>query len=455
MKSTSLLGHTFELFDTVERDRLPADQVVDRFFRARRYLGSTDRRFIAEAVYGMLRHRLLIHTLFQSGLQELNGHSTSANLRSSLGLYFAYLLAVEKKEVGVVTETLGSYWKVHFPSVPMERLAESLLRHYDLDLVSGSASDRLSLMYSFPKWMVEEWLARLGESETTALCTALNTPAPTTIRVNTLKTSVEECQKRLLQEGVTTERTKLSPFGLSLAKRVNVPSLQSFKDGWFEVQDEASQIVTLLLDPQPGGIVIDACAGGGGKTIELAALMKNDGKILAFDVEARRLRNLEKRAERAGVQGLKVQLVGKGFAEEEDDGLPTGQAGATKADAILIDAPCSGLGTLRRNPGNKWRVLPAFVEHISQQQGKLLDQWSPLLRPGGRLVYSTCTLLRKENEEVVESFLARHAEFKLGSSSRILSRWRLEHLSKNGYLYLYPHQHGTDGFFAAVLRRDS
>jgi len=401
----------------------------------------------------MLRHKLLIHTLFQSGSREVNGHTTSMNLRCPLGLYLAYLLAVEKKDVSVVAETLGSYWKIHFPSVPLDRLAEAVLRHHDLDLASGSVADRLSVMYSFPKWIVEEWLARLGELETEALCAALNTPAPTTVRVNTLKTSAEECQKRLLREGVAAERTRLSPFGLSLAKRVNVPSLQSFKDGWFEIQDEASQIVPLLLDPQPGEIVIDACAGGGGKTLELAALMNNDGRILAFDVEARRLRNLEKRAERAGVQGLKVQLVGKGFAGEEDDGLPTGQAGATKADAILIDAPCSGLGTLRRNPGNKWRVSPAFVEHISQQQGKLLEQWSPLLKPGGRLVYATCTLLRKENEEVAERFLARHAEFKLDSSSQILLKWGLAHLSPNGYLHLYPHQHGTDGFFAAILQR--
>jgi 16S rRNA (cytosine967-C5)-methyltransferase len=447
VKSTSLLGHTFELFETVERDRLPADQVVDRFFRARRYLGSTDRRFIAEAVYGMLRHKLLIHTLLESGAHELNCHSTSVNLRSPLGLYLAYLLAVDKKDVGVVAEILGSYWKIHFPSVPLDRFAEAVLRHHDLDLASGSVADRLSLMYSFPKWMVEEWLARLGESEAKALCAALNTPAPTTVRVNTLKTSAEECQKRLLREGVAAERTRLSPFGLSLAKRVNVPSLGSFKDGWFEVQDEASQIVPLLLDPQAGGIVIDACAGGGGKTLELAAMMKDGGKIIAFDVEARRLRNLEKRAERAGAQNIEVRLVEKGLAGQGGDRVK-------KADAILIDAPCSGLGTIRRNPGNKWRVSPEFVEHISNQQGKLLEQWSPLLKAGGRLVYATCTLLRKENEEVVESFLARHAEFKLDSSAQILSKWRLAHLSQNGYLCLYPHQHGTDGFFAAVMKRE-
>jgi 16S rRNA (cytosine967-C5)-methyltransferase len=444
VKSASLLGHTFELFDTVERDRLPADQVVDRFFRARRYLGSADRRFIAEAVYGMLRHKLLIHTLFQSGFRELNGHVSSANLRSPLGLYLTYLLAVEKKDMDVVVETLGSYWRVHFPSVSLEGLADAVLRQYYLGLATGSVADRLSLMYSFPKWMVEEWLARFGEPETKAFCAALNTPALTTVRVNTLRASVEECQKRLLQEGVRTERTKLSPFGLSLAKRVNLPSLQSFRDGWFEIQDEASQIVPLLIDLQPAGIVIDACAGGGGKTLELAALMKNRGKIIAFDVEARRLKNLEKRAERAGVRGIQVQLAEEGFA---------GQAGVKKADAILIDAPCSGLGTIRRNPGNKWRVSPGFVEHISRQQGKLLEQWSPHLKPGGRLVYATCTLLRQENEEVVENFLSGHAEFKLVSPSCLLSQWKLEGLSQDKYLYLYPHQHGTDGFFAAVMTR--
>jgi len=444
MKSTSLLGHAFELFDTVEHDRLPADQVVDRFFRARRYLGSTDRRFIAEAVYGMLRHRLLIHTLFQSGLQELNGHDTSADVGSPLGLYFAYLIAVEKKDVGFVAETLGSYWKARFPSVSLERLAEAVVRRRDLQFESGSVPDRLSLMYSFPKWMVEGWLAHLGESETQALCAALNTPAPTTIRVNTLKTSVEECQKRLSEEGVVTERTRFSPFGLSLAKRVNVHSLQSFKDGWFEIQDEASQVLPLLLDPHPGELIIDACAGGGGKTLELAALMKNDGRIIAVDVEARRLRNLEKRAERAGARGLEIQLLEKS---------PARQKGLTKADAILIDAPCSGLGTLRRNPGNKWRVSPGFVEHISKQQEKLLEQWSPCLKPGGRLVYATCTLLRQENEDVVENFLTRHREFKLVLPSSVLSQWKLEGLSQDKYLYLYPHRHRTDGFFAALMVR--
>jgi len=274
----------------------------------------------------------------------------------------------------------------------------------------------------------------------------LNTSAPTTLRVNSLKTSVEECQQRLTREGIGTERTRFSPVGLVLTKRVNLPSLQSFKEGWFELQDEGSQIIPLLVDPQPGEIVVDACAGGGGKALELAALMVNGGKVIALDVDERRLKELQKRAERAGAQNIEIRLACK-------DGAGPGSDRVEKADAVLIDAPCSGLGTLRRNPGNKWRVSPEFVEHISRQQLKLLEQWSPLLKPGGRLVYATCTLLRQENEDVVEDFLARHAEFRLDSSAQILSRWGLARLSQNGYLYLYPHRHGTDGFFVAVMRK--
>jgi 16S rRNA (cytosine967-C5)-methyltransferase len=295
--------------------------------------------------------------------------------------------------------------------------------------------------------MVDEWLLRLGETEAEQLCAALNSPAPTTLLVNSLKTSVKECQQKLLGEGIETERTRLSPFGLILSKRANLPSLQSFREGWFEVQDEGSQIISLLVDPQPNELLIDACAGGGGKTLALAALMSNRGKIIALDVDEQRLKKLQRRAERAGAQNVEVHLLGKGSDE-------WGSHDPEKADVILIDAPCSGLGTLRRNPGNKWRVSPDFVEKVSLQQQRLLEQWSSLVKSGGRIVYATCTLTRKENEGVVESFLSRHEEFRLDSASTVLSKSGLEGLSQDGFLYLYPHRHGTDGFFAAVMRRE-
>lgn len=446
MKPTSLLGHTFELFNLVEHDRHPADQVVDKFFRARRYLGSKDRRFIAEAIYGMLRHKLLIEKLFESALRKVNTDQPSTNRQSTVGLYLTYLLTVERRDLHYVCEAVHSYWMIHYPRVPVTAIAEEVLRHRDLDFSEGKTASRLSFRYSFPIWMVEEWLGRLGEAETEALCVALNTPALLTIRVNTLKTSVEECQEGLQQEGIEATRTKLSPFGLVLGKRVNLPSLRSFKEGWFEAQDEASQLIPLLLNPQPGEFIIDACAGGGGKTLELAALMKNQGKIIALDVDEGRLRNLQRRAERAGVQNVDVRLTNKGSEV-------LGRLGLEEADAVLVDAPCSGLGTLRRNPGNKWRVSPAFVEQVAAQQRKLSQQWSSLVKSGGRLVYATCTLLQQENEDVVEDFLANHRDFKLVPPVNVLTKFGLAGLSQNGYLYLYPHRHGTDGFFAAVMVR--
>jgi 16S rRNA (cytosine967-C5)-methyltransferase len=447
MNSTSLLGHTFELFDRMVQENLPADQVVDRFFRTRHYLGSRDRRFIAEAVYGMIRHRLRIETVFRSALREFDGHPAHSDLHAPVGLYLTYLLLVEKGNVQDVSELLGSYWRIHFPSLQLDKFVDAVIRLDEPNRATSSIADRLSLAYSFPKWMVDEWLPRLGDTEVEQLCAALNSPAPTTLRVNSLKTSVKECRERLLKEGIETERTKFSPIGLILSKRVNLPSLQSFREGWFEVQDEGSQIISLLVDPQPGELLIDACAGGGGKTLALAALMSNRGRIIALDVDEQRLKKLQRRAERAGAQNVKVHLAGKGSSE-------WGTGHPEKADAILIDAPCSGLGTLRRNPGNKWRVSPDFVEQVSLQQQRLLEQWSSLAKSGGRIVYATCTLMRKENEGVVESFLSRHDDFQLDSPSTVLSRSKLEGLSQNGFLSLYPHRHGTDGFFAAVMKRE-
>jgi 16S rRNA (cytosine967-C5)-methyltransferase len=447
MNSTSLLGHTFELFDRMVQENLPADQVVDRFFRTRHYLGSRDRRFIAEAVYGMIRHKLRIETVFGSVLRKFDGRPAHASLHAPVGLYLTYLLLVERGDVNAVSQLLGSYWRIHFPSLQLDQIADAVIRIDEPSRATSSIADRLSLTYSFPKWMVDEWLLRLGDTEAEKLCAALNSPAPTTLRVNSLKTSVKECRERLLKEGIETERTKFSPIGLILSKRVNLPSLQSFREGWFEVQDEGSQIIPLLVDPQPGELLIDACAGGGGKTLALAALMSNRGRIIALDVDEQRLKKLQRRAERAGAQNVKVHLAGKGSSE-------WGTGHPEKADAILIDAPCSGLGTLRRNPGNKWRVSPDFVEQVSLQQQRLLEQWSSLAKSGGRIVYATCTLMRKENEGVVESFLSRHDDFQLDSPSTVLSRSKLEGLSQNGFLSLYPHRHGTDGFFAAVMKRE-
>jgi 16S rRNA (cytosine967-C5)-methyltransferase len=304
---------------------------------------------------------------------------------------------------------------------------------------------RLSLEFSFPEFIVDEWVRRFGEEETRALCTALNAQAPTVIRANTLKATRDRCAARLAEEGVKTQPTRYSPFGLVLHKRVSVTSLASFKEGWFEMQDEGSQLLSLLLEAEPGQIVVDACAGGGGKSLHLAMLMRNEGMIHAFDVDQARLDNMRPRLARSGVTIVHLHPA------ERDGDLVSVPAGT--ADAVLVDAPCSGVGTFRRNPGAKLRVSDAYVQQMHTTQRAVLDRFAGLVRRGGRLVYSTCTLLQKENEEIVEEFLSGHREFELLSAAEVLGRQGISLADADPFLLLLPHRTGTDGFFGAVMRR--
>jgi 16S rRNA (cytosine967-C5)-methyltransferase len=287
---------------------------------------------------------------------------------------------------------------------------------------------------------------QIGESETERLLEALNQPPPLTIRVNALKATRDDCLRELRQRGYDCTPTKLSPDGIHLAKRTNLFGLDLFRAGWFELQDEGSQIISLLLDPKPNWRVADVCAGGGGKTLHVAALMKKRGEIFAFDVVPRRLENLRKRARRCGIHNVRAQLL-------QPDEVPAKLLG--QMDAILIDAPCSGTGVLRRNPDAKWKITPEMVREMAAKQKQIINQYAQLLKPGGRLVYATCSLLAEENEEVVQAFLAQHPEFRPADAAAILQRYQLAQLANGSSIPLFPHQHGTDGFFAAVSERAS
>jgi 16S rRNA (cytosine967-C5)-methyltransferase len=284
----------------------------------------------------------------------------------------------------------------------------------------------------------------MGESEAEQLLEALNQPPPLTLRVNTLKAAREDCLRELRRRGYDCTPAQFSPDGIHLAKRTNLFGLDLFREGWFELQDEGSQLISLLLDPKPNWRVADVCAGGGGKTLHLAALMKNRGEIFAFDIVPQRLENLRKRARRCGIYNIRVQLL-------QPDAVPA--ALLEKMDAILIDAPCSGSGVLRRNPDAKWKITPEMVQEMAAKQKQILNHYSTLLKPGGRLVYATCSLLAEENEEVVESFLAQQPEFHRTDAVAILQRYQLAHLTGGSAIHLLPHRHGTDGFFAAVLEK--
>jgi 16S rRNA (cytosine967-C5)-methyltransferase len=244
---------------------------------------------------------------------------------------------------------------------------------------------------------------------------------------------------------VGCRRTGLSPFGLVLEKRVNAHTLAAFRNGYFELQDEGSQLLPLVLNPSPGDCVVDVCAGSGGKTLELAALMNDNGRILSIDVDEARLRAIRQRVQRAGISIVQGWIARRGTA-----GL---EAWCGKADAVLIDAPCSGVGVFRRNPWAKLRFTEDFVAQVSLTQRSLLDSYCQLVKPGGKLVYATCSLLREENEAGVEWFLRRHEEFSLRPASDVLCSRSIAINASSPYLTLLPHETSTDGFFAALMQR--
>jgi 16S rRNA (cytosine967-C5)-methyltransferase len=330
------------------------------------------------------------------------------------------------------------------------RLAEKMVNilyafSNPLMVLKAPAIMRIGVEYSFPDWMVQKFIEQYGENEAEKICESLNEQAPLTLRVNTLKTPVDQCQAELNKQGIKTTKTSWSPFGLNLAKRINVFSLPVFHDGWFEVQDEGSQLLPFLIDPKPNVKLLDVCAGAGGKTIEFAALMKNRGEIFATDINSYRLEELRRRTKRAGAQNvriLEIQTI-EDLVEQYSNFF----------DIVFVDAPCSGLGTIRRNPGMKWMVTEQTVNEVSDKQRSILHSSAQLVQPGGRLVYATCTLLRQENEGIVEEYLVRHPEFKLIDANELLEKWNPGLMTTGSFFKLLPHIHGTDGFFCAVLEK--
>jgi len=300
-----------------------------------------------------------------------------------------------------------------------------------------------AIVASFPDWMINRFEAQFGLEETRELCNSLNHPAPLTLRVNTLKISVEECQKKLEAEGIETTRTLRSPIGLVVPKRINIFSLQSFREGLFEVQDEGSQLLPFLLDPRPTWKILDACAGAGGKSLEFAALMKNRGEVFATDVHEFRLEELRKRGKRAGAFNIRVSA-----AEELFTRHPWTEA---YFDSVFVDAPCSGIGTIRRNPGLKWMVSESDVAELREKQLHILRSNAPYVKAGGSLVYATCSLLKEENEDVVGEFLSAHQDFSLEDMGAHAGKAGMEDVAEGSFIRLQPHRHGTDGFFCAML----
>ncbi|WP_130472157.1 RsmB/NOP family class I SAM-dependent RNA methyltransferase [Candidatus Magnetaquicoccus inordinatus] len=400
--------------------RLPAaDQIVEQHFR-QQHSGSLARTTIANLVYQVLRHRRFL----QAMLQTLLPAGTTAN-------------AVQLVQAASIA--LHEGWQ---ELSGWQRLAY-LLGNIDPPSHIPQPSLSMAEQLSLPDWLWQNWSAQWGVEEACALGLALNQPATLDLRVNTLQTNRAQLTSTLQERGLATQWTEHAPQGVRLQQRLPLHTLPSFQQGWFEVQDEGSQLMAPLLQPKPGELLVDLCAGGGGKTLHLAALMHNRGRIIAVDNEAARLQRLTQRSKRAGVRIIRTVAV----RHERDKPLKEWE---NKADAVLVDVPCSGSGTLRRHPEIKWRLHSAQVEAYHYRQCALLEAGSRLLRPGGRLLYVTCSLLARENQEVIAAFLADNRSFRSMPLTLPTSI-----ACTGAMVYLLPQKTGTDGFFAALLQRSS
>ncbi len=304
--------------------------------------------------------------------------------------------------------------------------------------------EHISLCYWHPPWLVERWLAEYGLEETVNFCRANNTPAPNTVRTNTLKIDRESLARLLEEEeGLSVEKAAFAPEGLHISNYISLGSLKSFREGLFTVQDESSMLAARALSPTPGAFVIDACSAPGGKTTHLAELMKNTGRIVASDIYRHKLALVEENCARLGITIVEPL---------EEDARNLGKMYTERADFVLVDAPCSGLGVLRRRPDARWRKEPGQIAELTALQSEILESASRCLKPGGVMVYCTCTVTQEENLGQVKNFLAKHSEFGLDSLVPFLpSSADVEGTLSDGYLQLYPHRQGTDGFFIARL----
>ncbi len=413
--SRTLLEANSEALAAIQPLTFPADSTLSRFFRNHPKIGQQDRATIAETCYAALRRGRLLATLA----------GDVAPRRLVLAVWVA-LRGANLREL------------------------ESFLKQAELDWLgaikaAARAPQPFEVACDLPDWLLARLRAQMSDEAVLALAKGLLEPAPLDLRVNLLRGSREDALRRLTGDGIDAQPTPYSPTGLRLAGKPAINRHPLFLDGSIEVQDEGSQLVCQLVAPRRGEMVADFCAGAGGKTLALGAMMHSSGRLYAFDVSHSRLAKLSPRLKRSGLSNVHPQRI-----EGERDARVRRLAG--KLDRVLADVPCSGLGTLRRNPDLKWRQQPEDIAQMQVKQSAILGGAAALVKPGGRLVYATCSILREENEGVVEQFLAVNPAFVLVPAASVLAGARIA-LDTGPCLTLAPHSHHTDGFFAAVLER--
>ncbi|MDD4911251.1 MAG: RsmB/NOP family class I SAM-dependent RNA methyltransferase [Sideroxydans sp.] len=399
----------------------PADAVLRHFFQQER-IGSNERSLVAETLFGVLRHRLFLEhacTLEEKGL---------ASARRITLAYWVKFGGYNLRELKPLLKVKEEEWL-------------GMVKSTDINALP------LSIQAELPNWIVEKLRAHHSDAEILEIGRSMQQVAPLDLRVNTLLAGRDEVLQSLQSEGMDAKATPYSPMGIRLKYKPALNKHALFLTGKFEVQDEGSQLLGLMLSPKRNDMVVDFCAGAGGKTLMLGAMMNSQGRLYAWDISEKRLTNLKPRLKRSGLSNVQPQLIA-----HENDAKVKRLAG--KIDRVLVDAPCSGLGTLRRNPDLKYRQSVQSVAELNVKQAAILASAARLLKQGGRLVYATCSLLHEENQAIVQAFLTAHPDFTLVPASDVLKHHHID-IPMGDYLQLTPQQHNTDGFFAAVLEKRS
>jgi 16S rRNA (cytosine967-C5)-methyltransferase len=409
-------------------------------------ISQADRGFACELVYGIVRRQRTLDALIDS-LGKKKAAQQPPDLRIILHLGLYQLRYLDRIPASAAVNTSVELTKTN-GIAKLSGVVNGLLRAYIRQSASGDPLQlpddpiqRLGILHSFPDWIVETWLKQLPLEEVDHLLAWFNHSPKIDLRVNTLKTTITEVETALINAGVTVTRIPSLPQGLRIENAGAITELPGYKQGWWIIQDASAQVVTHLLDPQPGETIIDACAAPGGKTTHIAELMADRGQIIACDRATKRLNKVRENATRLQLQSIQIQAGDSRNLEQF----------ANIAERVLLDAPCSGLGTLHKRPDIRWRESSKSIQELVSLQRQLLEQVATWVKPNGILVYATCTLNLLENEKVIQSFLEQHPNWSIQSPADMTTKnW----VTPEGWIKIYPHRHNMDGFFMVRLVRD-
>ncbi|MDK2823508.1 MAG: rRNA (cytosine967-C5)-methyltransferase [Clostridia bacterium] len=425
-----------------------ANIALDKAFSKIQLADSRDRGLVTELVYGCVKYKgFLDWVINEFAKPKIDKMAPWIRNIIRLGLY--QIMFLDKVPVSAainesvkLAKIYGHQGTVKFVNGVLRNIARNKrnLRYPNLE---QKPVEHISIIYSFPQWLVERWIKDFGVKNTLQLCQYFNQPSPVWIRTNTLQINRLHLKQKLQEQDIKTIESTKTPEGLKLLNNVEIGKIKEFEAGFFTIQDESSMLVSHVLAPEAGQLILDVCSGPGGKTSHLAQLMKNTGQILAFDVHEHRLQLIKETCSRLGITNVKTELKDARFLTEFVE---------EQVDAVLVDAPCSGFGVLGRRPDARWRKKPEDIKDLQKIQQEILQEVSQLVKPGGTLVYSTCTITSEENNDVIIDFLNKNKDFYLDQNLPKYLPYETVEGSK-GWIQFMPYTHNMDGFFIARLKR--